>query len=161
MTRTRWIASIALPLSLLLALPVIAAAGTSTDTPTRHYSGTTAQGRPIEIKAVETADGWAIARISLAFKMRCEDSSSKFSRDTTRVFDPPIAVDEKHRFAIDDVSLTEALHVHGRLGANAATGTLEFNVPAFTNQEDLQVCSSGERLWTASKDAQTSPTPSP
>lgn len=92
--------------------------------------------------------------------MRCEDSASKFSRDTTRVFDPPIAVDDKHRFAIDDVSLMEPLHVHGRLGANAATGTLEFNVPAFTNQEDLRVCSSGERLWTASKHAQTSPTPS-
>ena len=160
MTRTRWIVSLALPLCVLIALPLIAAAGTSSETPTRHYSGTTAQGRPIEIKAVETADGWAVQRISLAFKMRCEDSASKFSREATRVFDPPIPVDEKHRFAIDDVSLMEALHVHGRLGANAATGTLEFNVPAFTNQEELQVCSSGERLWTASKDSQTSPTPS-
>jgi hypothetical protein len=160
MTRTRWIASIALPLCVLIALPLIAAAGTSSETPTRHYLGTTEQGRPIEIKAVETADGWAVARISLAFKMRCEDSASKFSRDTTRVFDPPIPVDDKHHFAIDDVSLMEALHVHGRLGAKAATGTLEFNVPAFTNSEDLQLCSSGERLWTASKDASPSPSPS-
>ena len=69
-------------------------------------------------------------------------------------------LDDKHRFAIDDVSLMEALHVHGRLGAKAATGTLEFNVPAFTNSEDLQLCSSGERLWTASKDASPSPSPS-
>jgi len=161
MTRTRWIATLALPLCVLIALPLIAAAGTSSETPTRHYSGTTAQGRPIEIKAVETADGWAVQRISLAVKMRCEDSASKFPREATRVFDPPIAVDDKHRFSIDDVSLMEALHVHGRLGANAATGTLEFNVPAFTNQEDLQVCGSGERLWTASKDSSTSPSSSP
>jgi hypothetical protein len=64
MTRTRWIASIGLPLSVLLALPLIAAAGTSSELPTRHYSGTTAQGRPIDIKAVETEGGWAVARIS-------------------------------------------------------------------------------------------------
>ena len=51
---------------------------------------------------METADGWAVATISLGFKMRCEDDS-KFARDTTRVFDPPIQVDDKYRFAIDDV----------------------------------------------------------
>src|SRR3954470_20539452 len=105
MTRKRWIASISLPIAVVIALPLIAAAGTSSESPTRHFSGTTAQGRPIDIKAVETADGWAVQRIDVGIKVRCENDA-KFPREASRTFDPPIALDDKHRFAIDDVDLT-------------------------------------------------------
>jgi len=157
MTRTRWIVAIALPLAVLVTLPLIALAGSS-ESATREYAGTTSQNLDAAFETVKTADGWALDHAAFDLKVRCEDST-KVLINADLSFAEPVLLDSKSRFDVDENALFEAIHVHGRLGKNAGSGTVELNVGALTQDEKPQLCTSKEREWTATT-VGSSPTPS-
>src|SRR5207237_105244 len=72
MTRTRWILAIALPLVVLLALPLIASAGSVGPGGKRRYAGKTSQGqRHVSFTTVRKGGGWAVSDLEFDFRMRC------------------------------------------------------------------------------------------
>ena len=158
MTRTRWIVAIALPVAVLVALPLIALAGSSASA-TREYAGTTSQNLDAAFETVKTADGWALDHAAFDLKLRCEDST-KVLINADLSFAEPVLLDSKARFDVDENALFEAIHVHGRLGKNAGSGTVELNVGALTQDEKSQVCTSKVRDWSAQRVATPSPSPS-
>jgi len=51
-------------------------------------------------------------------------------------------------FSFDEVDQTEAVHLAGDLGSLHGQGTLTISFPAFTQDEQVQVCTSGDLTWT-------------
>jgi hypothetical protein len=49
--------------------------------------------------------------------------------------------------AVDEVDPFEALHISGHVGPLTGRGHMTFSVPAFTADEQLQLCTTGDLTW--------------
>jgi hypothetical protein len=113
------------------------------------YRGKTEQHLPIRFHVHGTIDRGYLDRAEFSFTTRCDDGTSGGSGGLGIIWiggGPPV---RDGSFAIDDVAFDEALHWSGHLGAVRAHGRLRWSVPAFTRDEQLQVCGSGDLTWRA------------
>jgi hypothetical protein len=113
------------------------------------YRGKTAQRLPIRFHVHGTIDRGYLDRAGFGLRMRCDDGTSGGTWGFGIIWiggGPPV-VDRS--FAIDDVEFDQAFHWSGHLGILHAHGRIRFEVPAFTEDEQLQVCGSGGVRWRA------------
>jgi hypothetical protein len=165
MTRSRWLPGVCLALALVLAAPTLASAQGATgraghDRARRAYRGKTSQNARAFIGTVKNDGNWGIEELDFGFKMRCQDGS-KFRLGAGIGFGRPVWLDSRKRFAIDENFGDAAFHVHGRLGPNAGSGTVEFTMAQLTQDEQAEVCTSKERTWTVKRVVTPPPTPVP
>jgi hypothetical protein len=114
----------------------------------RRYHGKTSQGMPADFRLVRGSRGLELRSFSFDFSLRCEDGSRigygvgwSFGR-----WGYPL---DGKSLSFDDVSLDSGIHVVGRFGPGLAFGTVRFTVATLTDDEEAQVCTTGDRTWAA------------
>jgi hypothetical protein len=114
-----------------------------------HYRGKTAQHLPIDFRVRGTPSRGSLAEARFALRIRCDDgtSSGTWGFGITWIGGGPPVRDGA--FAIDDVQFDQAFHWSGHLGAQRAHGRIGFELPAFTQDEQLERCGSGSLRWRA------------
>lgn len=128
----------------------------------RVYEGTEGDvGRLIAFTLVKRADRpVGLRQIDFAAEMTCTDG-------TTQSWSvgiwwggrlPPLP---SHALDLDMVDTSSALHVHGLIQATHGEGTLAWTVPALTAEEQAQLCTTGELLWTVERTVPPVESPAP
>ncbi len=114
-----------------------------------HYRGKTAQHLPIDFRVRGTRGRGSLAEARFALRIRCDDgrSAGTWGFGITWIGGGPSVRDGS--FAIDDVGFDQAFRWSGHLGALRAHGRIAFELPAFTQDEQLQRCGSGSLPWRA------------
>jgi hypothetical protein len=111
----------------------------------RNYRGRTSQGEPMGARTAKVDSTIELRRLEVAFGLTCEDST-EVGWGATWLFGPGWTLPQA-RLDYDDVQTGEAMHVHGRLGAHDGSGTLTDVLAALTNNEQAQLCTTGELTW--------------
>ncbi len=109
----------------------------------RQYKGQTSQAHNISFFVARTDAGRFIKEIEFNVDLTCDDQT------TQRVgvgygLQVPIT---DGAFSIDEVDQGAALHVAGDLGRLQGQGTLSWAFPAFTPDEQVQLCTTGDLTW--------------
>ena len=120
------------------------ASGTDTS-----YRGRTDQHLPMRFHLRGTNDQGSIDRAEFAVRQRCDDGTSGGTWGIGIIWIGGGLSVIKGSFALDDIEFDAALHWSGHVGDARARGHLRFDVPAFTQDEQLQVCGSGRVGWRA------------
>jgi hypothetical protein len=136
--------SIALVVVLTLSVSSASSAGAAE---ARRYHGKTSQGMPAGFRLVQGSRGLGLRSFGFDFALRCEDGS-RIRWGITWSFGRPYPLDGKS-LSYDDVSLDYATHVTGRFGPGLASGTVRFTVAALTEDEEAQICTTGDLTWAA------------
>ena len=114
-----------------------------------QYRGKTAQHLPIDFRVRGTPGRGSLSDAGFALRIRCDDgmSGGAWGFGITWIGGGPPVRDGS--FAIDDVEFDQAFHWSGHLGTLRAHGRIAFELPAFTQDEQLQRCGSGSVRWRA------------
>jgi hypothetical protein len=78
--------------------------------------------------------------------LTCEDAPSQEWGLGFGFFRGPVLVDRM--LALDFVDPDLAVHVHGYFGSRHASGDLAVTIPALTEDEQAQLCTTGDLTWT-------------
>lgn len=112
----------------------------------RHYKGKTSQAHNISFFVARSDAGRFIKEMWFNVDMTCEDQTTQqvgvgygFARNQV-----PITAGA---FSIDEVDQGAALHVVGDLGPLQGQGTFSWAFPAFTPDEQVQLCTTGDLTW--------------
>lgn len=112
----------------------------------RQYKGQTSQAHNISIFVAKTDAGRFITDMFFHLDFTCEDQTTQeigwgfgFGRNQVPIIDGT--------FSFDQVDQTAALHVAGDLGRLDGQGTLTLSFPAFTPDEQVQLCTTGDLTW--------------
>ena len=111
----------------------------------RQYKGQTSQAHNISFFVARTDAGRFIKEMWFFLDYTCEDQTTVRSGwgfglgKTVPITDGA--------FSFDQVDQGLALHVAGDLGSLQGQGTLTLSFPAFTPDEQLQLCTSGDLTW--------------
>jgi len=151
MRRFRWIIGICLTFGLMTAAGQVAFAGTSgggvPPGGNRILEGKTSQGQKIQVVMHRINGGWGLQELDFGAVLRCQDGRRIGLNEGIYWFGP-LESGQNDRFDIDDVSLDEGFHFHGRIGPRGGSGTIEETFPTLTQDEKAQTCTSKERTWT-------------
>ena len=128
---------------LLLAMAVPAHAAPRL----RLYRGQTSQMHRISFTVAKTEAGRFVRGFDALLTFTCDDQSTQdvgwgfgFGNRQVPIVDRAISFDQ--------VDQGEAVHLAGQLGSLAGQGTLTLSFPAFTPEEQVQVCTTGDLSWT-------------
>ena len=111
----------------------------------RQYKGQTSQAHNISFFVAKTDAGRFIKEMRFNIDYTCEDQTTQLSGWGFGLGKTvPIT---NGAFSIDEVDQTLALHVAGDLGRLSGQGTLTLSFPAFTPDEQLQLCTTGDLTW--------------
>jgi hypothetical protein len=113
----------------------------------KRYRGHLSDGSSIQA-VLQRGHAGALRVRSISFEahLTCEDAMTTdwivgigFGRG-------PAVVD--HAVEVDVVDPDTALHIHGTFGPHRASGDFRFSVPALTEDEQAQLCTTGDLTWT-------------
>jgi hypothetical protein len=115
----------------------------------RYYKGETSQGHTIRFKTAVRANGQVrVGGMDLMFEGICEDSTSfdfgygiTFGGRSGPVLADGVVVD------IDESLGNDALHVDGQIRRRHGSGTLQFVYATLTEDEQAQLCTTGDITW--------------
>jgi hypothetical protein len=146
---------------VVMALVAIAAVGMAT-TPAyaatiRVYRGELSDGRSIRLE-FQRGGGGRLRLNELDFNARltCDDGSIMTSGIGYGFGGGgPIVTDGV--FSFDDFDFMEALHFHGTIGPRRGSGDFRFTIAALTEDEQAQLCTTGDLTWSALRINATSP----
>jgi hypothetical protein len=113
----------------------------------RRYHGKTSQGLRANFRLVEVTRGLGLRSFRFEFGLRCEDGS-RLGYVVGWSFGGAYPLDGKS-LSFDDASSDSAIHVTGRFGPGLASGTVRFTVAALTEDEEAQICTTGDLTWAA------------
>jgi hypothetical protein len=112
----------------------------------RQYKGQTSQAHNISFFVAKTDTGRFIKGIQFNVDLTCDDQTTQrvgvgygFAGGQVQITDGA--------FSIDEVSQSDALHVAGDLGRLQGQGTLSWAFPAFSPDEQVQLCATGDLTW--------------
>ena len=112
----------------------------------RQYKGQTSQAHNISFFVARTDAGRFIKEMWFNVDLTCDDKTTQrvgvgygFARNQVPITDGA--------FTIDEVDQGAALHVAGDLGRLQGVGTLSWAFPAFTPDEQVQLCTTGDLTW--------------
>ena len=111
----------------------------------RQYKGQTSQAHIISFFVAKTDAGRLIREMWFNLDYTCEDQTTQRSGwgfglgNTVPITDGA--------FSFDEVDQGLALHVAGDLGRLQGQGTLTLSFPAFTPDEQVQLCTTGDLTW--------------
>jgi hypothetical protein len=136
----------ALATAILMSVLIVATAVPAHAAPRlRQYKGQTSQAHIISFFVARTDAGRLIKEMWFNIDYTCEDQTTQLSGwgfglgKTVPITDGA--------FSIDEVDQTLALHVAGDLGRLTGQGTLTLSFPAFTPDEQIQLCTTGDLTW--------------
>jgi hypothetical protein len=140
--------SAAFPIALLVFLILSTSSPSSAGVAeARRYHGKTSQGLRANFRLVEGSRGLGLRRFAFDFGLRCEDRS-RLGYGISWSFGRADPLDGRS-LSFDDVSYDSAIHVTGRFGPGLASGTVRFTVAALTEDEEAQICTTGDLTWAA------------
>ena len=113
----------------------------------RLYRGETSQMQRISFVVAKTNSGRFVRGFDAQLTFTCDDESTQDVGWGFGLGNRQVPVVDR-AFAFDEVDQTEALHLAGDLGSLHGQGTLTLSFPAFTQDEQLQVCTTGDLTWT-------------
>jgi hypothetical protein len=138
--------------SLVIGLVLIAMPASATVP--RVYEGKTSQGKRLTVALAKHADG-SLSLRSMEFSALILTCSVDASTQTWGVGmgwfggGPQL---EGRRLRVDEVDPFAAIHVHGKVRATQIDGTLlRFSVASLTQDEQAQLCSTGDLTWSATR----------
>ena len=111
----------------------------------RHYKGQTSQAHNISFFVAKTDAGRFIREMFFKLDFTCEDQTTQeISIGFGLGRQVPIT---DGAFAYDRVDQTFVVHLAGDLGRLDGQGTLTVGFPAFTPDEQVQLCTTGDLTW--------------
>ena len=139
----------ALGLAILIGLLVLAIALPARAGPRlRLYRGTTSQVQRITFVVAKTDAGRFIRSFDARLTFTCDDETTQDIRWSFGFSNRQVPIIDG-AFTTDQVDQTEALHLAGQMGSLHGEGTLTLSFPAFTPDEQAEVCTTGALTWTA------------
>jgi len=145
---------VAVAVVALIALGLMA--GPAEAAITKRYRGHLSDGNSIQAVLRRGATG--VLRLeSLSFEadLTCEDATTVGWGFGIHFGRGPAVVD--HALELDLVYPDMALHVHGTFGPHRASGDFRFSVPSLTEDEQAQLCTTGDLTWTMRRIASATP----
>ena len=113
----------------------------------KQYRGHLDDGGAIAVRLRVGANATRLSRLSVELTLTCDDATiQKWSSTFWWLGHGPALA--KRDLSLDSVSFDSALHLHGTFGARRATGDLRYSVPMLTDDEQAQLCTTGDRTWT-------------
>ena len=136
---------VAIAVGALTALSLMA--GPAQAVTTKRYRGQLSDGSSIQAVLRRGATG-TLRLQSLSFEahLTCEDATTLDWGFGIHFGRGPAVVD--HAAELDLVDPDVALHVHGTFGPHRASGDFRFSVPSLTEDEQAQLCTTGDLTWT-------------
>jgi hypothetical protein len=128
---------------------VLAVAPAAVAAPIRRvYVGETSQDDRIAFKTARYADGRVLlTRFKVAMTLTCEDATTmSWVMGIHFGSSGPVLADGV-TVAVDEADQSQALHVLGEIRRRTGAGTLRFTVPALTDAEQAQLCTTGDVAW--------------
>jgi hypothetical protein len=138
-------------IAILASVLVLAsAAPASAATRVRVYRGETSQEHIIKFQVARTDAGRRYLRQMDARNLTatCEDGTTQSFGFGYGFGGPYVRIAEGGTFSYEDVSSFSAFRLEGRLGSMSGEGTLSYTFPALTDDEQAQVCTTGDLTWT-------------
>lgn len=132
---------------IVATLIITSAVPANSATRLRVYKGETSQGEGhgIKFKVARTDNGRFIREMDVGTTLACEDGTTQgwgFGFGLSNLV--PIT---EGSFSFDDVFFLQATHVAGELGSLRGSGTLSITVPTLTEDEQGQICTTGDLTW--------------
>jgi hypothetical protein len=124
---------------------------TTTAPPTLSFFGKTRQDFPIGFDIVGRPGERYVQTLIFGDEILCPEMPDGLSLAGFWFAHGHLADLDHGVWGIDAVFLTAAFHVYGTIATDPARGTLRDVMPAFTEDEELQLCSSGDVAWKASR----------
>ena len=137
-----------LGMALLVALVILASAAPASAAPRlRLYRGETSQGERIRFVVARTDAGRYVSEMDSGVSLTCEDQTTDefgfgigFGRRSVPITDGA--------FSFDESFVNIAFHLAGKLGIIHGKGTLSVVEAGLTEEEQAQLCTSGDLTWT-------------
>ena len=136
-------------MTLLLAATLVGPLGTSSALARdfRLYAGHLSDGGPIAARIFRGHQGTLRLRaIDFEVVFTCEDTSTQHW-GIGFGFYPGLALPDRV-LSLDSVDPDLALHINGTFGPRHASGDLSATIPALTEDEQAQLCTTGDLTWT-------------
>ena len=145
---------VAIAVGALTALSLMA--GPAQAAISKRYRGHLSDGSSIQAVLRRGSTG-TVRLQSLSFEahLTCEDATTMDWGFGIHFGRGPAVVD--HAVELDLVYPDVALHVHGTFGPHRASGDFRFSVPSLTEDEQAQLCTTGDLTWTMRRIADTTP----
>lgn len=143
-TRAFAIAILASVLVLATAVPAGAASRI------RVYRGETSQEHGIKFQVARTDAGrrYLLEVFVRNLTATCEDGTTQSFGAGWGFGGPYVRIDEGGSFSFEDVGSYGAFRLGGRIGPLIGEGTLSYTFPVLTDDEQAQVCTTGDLTWT-------------
>jgi hypothetical protein len=131
---------------IIVALLMLAVAPPATAaTRIRVYKGETSQGHGISFRVVRTDNGRFIREMDYGVTFTCEDQTTQEWGIGWALTNSLPIIDRV--FAFDEVFTDQATHIAGELGKLRGSGTMTITMAALTEDEQAQLCTSGDLTW--------------
>jgi len=120
----------------------------------RGYSGETTQGERIELKTAENANGRVrLTYFEIATLLTCDDGTTHHMGWAWHygTAGPVLAGGTTLKVSEGDLQL--AIHLDGELRRRQGSGTLKVTLGALTDDEQAQICTTGDLTWEVLREA--------
>ncbi|HJU58011.1 MAG TPA: hypothetical protein VJ774_04680 [Actinomycetota bacterium] len=145
----RWPRAFAIAI-LASVLVLTTAIPTSAATRIRVYRGETSQEHVIKFQVARTDAGRRYLReVDARLTITCEDGTTQSFGAGWGFGGPYVRIAEGGAFSFEDVGSYGAFRLGGRLGSQRGEGTFSYTFPALTEDEQAQLCTTGDLTWTA------------
>jgi hypothetical protein len=136
----------ALAVTVLLGVLVLSVASPARSaTKLRIYKGETSQGYSITFRVARTDAGRFIREMEWGITFTCEDQTTQDWGIGWGLANSLPVTDGA--FVFDESFTNEATHLSGRIGKLRGSGTLTMVIAALTDDEQAQLCISGDLTW--------------
>jgi hypothetical protein len=144
----RW--SRAFAITILSVVVLTGALPASAASRIRVYRGETSQEHVIKFQVARTDAGRRYLRQMDArnLSLTCEDGTTQSFGFGYGFGGPYVRIAEGGTFSFEDVGSYGAFRLEGRLGSLNGEGTFSYTSPALTEDEQAQVCTTGDLTWT-------------
>ena len=112
----------------------------------KHYRGHLDDGGAMAARLNVGPNATRLSRLYFEVTLTCEDATTQEWGMFFLWNRGPALTDRD--LSLDMVDPDSALHLHGTFGARRATGEFRYSVPALTDDEQAQLCTTGDRTWT-------------
>ena len=135
----------AIVVGTILALFAFGVAPANSASRLRLYRGETSDGHHISFSVARTETGRFIRQMSYGATITCEDQTSSEVGFAWGLGNSLPITDRA--FSFDVVYPTDATHIAGEIGKLRGSGTMRITYPALTDDEHVQICTTGDLTW--------------
>jgi hypothetical protein len=112
----------------------------------KPYRGKTSQSEPFRVLLHKHGTVVRLDELFFGAMLTCEDQTTQDWGVGILWFPHGPALPDRE-LTVDEVDTSEAVHISGHVGPLTGRGHMTFSVPAFTADEQLQLCTTGDVTW--------------